>query len=275
MATPTGEGNGPDRAAAVLARANLELAAEHADADRGDAWEHPADQHAAMVERIADALRLLVEPRSVTELRALGVSTRGYRRPHAEGGFFDADHLDLMAGEAARLTMSATGVYLTLNPLDPALLARRCNRVDIADTGELATDHDVILRRWLLIDIDPVRPAKISSTAAEKRAALEVISTVRDYLAGQSWPAPIVVDSGNGYHALYRIDMPRDDGDRVQRVLKNLASRFGTEAVHIDTSVHNPSRICKIPGTWARKGDSTTDRPHRPSFIMEGPGRAC
>ena len=35
--------------------------------------------------------------------------------------------------------------------------------------------------------------------------------------------------------------------------------------------VANPSRILKLPGTWARKGDSVPDRPHRMARVLELP----
>ena len=41
--------------------------------------------------------------------------------------------------------------------------------------------------------------------------------------------------------------------------------------VDIDLTVYNPARICKLYGTMARKGDSTVDRPHRRSCILETP----
>jgi hypothetical protein len=98
-----------------------------------------------------------------------------------------------------------------------------------------------------------------------------VLQEVKAYLSGQGWPAPIVADSGNGYHALYPIDLPRDDGGIIERCLKALADRFDTERVTIDTSVFNPSRITKLYGTTPHKGDHTPERPHRPSRILEVP----
>src|SRR5581483_3340090 len=52
---------------------------------------------------------------------------------------------------------------------------------------------------------------------------------------------------------------------------KALASKFSDNACHVDTTVHNPSRICKLYGTMIRKGESTTERPHRLSRILEVP----
>jgi hypothetical protein len=169
-----------------------------------------------------------------------------------------------MAAAALSLTPYARGVYFVLNPLKPDILARRCNRTDWAEEGELASDKDVARRRWLLIDADPVRNSHVSAADSEKGEALRVVRAVRDHLRGRGWPAPVLADSGNGYHLLYRLDLPADEGGMVKRILQALADRFDAPAAKIDRSVFNPARICKLPGTLARKGDSTPDRPHRP-----------
>jgi putative DNA primase/helicase len=232
------------------------------------------DARPARVEQTAAWLRLFIAPGQVTELRALHVSTPEYRRPHTVAGFFDADHLDDMARAAARLTPRATGVYFTPNPLTPDLLARRCNRVDVAETSELAADNHVLARRRLMVDADPVRVSGVSATDAEKALALEVVRAVRAFLAGRGWPAPVLADSGNGYHLLYEIDLPADDGGLVQRCLQVLASRFDTEDVSIDQKVFNPARIWKMYGTLSRKGDSVPGRPHRLACVLEAPAAA-
>ena len=118
-----------------------------------------------------------------------------------------------------------------------------------------------------------MRPAGISSTNEEHQAALDFASTIRDHLAAIGWPEPILADSGNGAHLLYRIDLPAEDGALVERCLKALAARFGamSDRVDIDTAVHNPARIWKLYGTPACKGDSTADRPHRMARLLAVP----
>src|SRR5262249_20786830 len=98
--------------------------------------------------RLAGGYRLLIAPGHVPELRAVDARRGG--RPHTEAGFFDHDHLEDMARVAVAVTRVAKGVYFTLNPLPPDLLARRCNRIAWAAEGELAKDKDVLGRRWLL-----------------------------------------------------------------------------------------------------------------------------
>src|SRR5207247_1842544 len=134
---------------------------------------------------------------------------------------------------------------------------------------------DILKRRWLLIDFDPVRPTGISSTDAEHEAALKRAREVRAWLIEQGVPgnAMVLADSGNGAHLLVRIDLPNDGGSRdlVQRCLKALDLRFSDGAVGVDLTTFNAARICKLYGTLACKGDSTPERPHRVARILEVP----
>ena len=215
--------------------------------------------------------RFLFAPNQVVELRALKVR-RGAGRPHTEAGFFDSDHLAEMAKTALEVSKYSKGVYFTLNPLRPDMLARRCNRIDWAAEGELSKEKDVLARRFFLVDADPVKDSHVSANEAEKAKAYVTILAVREHLNNLSWPKPILADSGNGYHLLYRVDLPAENGGFVKQMLQAMAARFDSEHVLIDQSVFNPARICKLPGTWARKGDHTPERPHRLVRILEVPG---
>jgi hypothetical protein len=215
-------------------------------------------------------LKPFFAPDQVLELRILGYQ-RGTGRPHVESGYFSTQSLVNLCKAALLHSPTARGVYFTLNPLKPELLARRTNRVDWAQDGELTKDQDVLQRRWLLIDADPIRDSKISATDDEKARAEELIRGIKDHLSKEGWPRPILADSGNGYHLFYRVDLPTNDGQQVAHILKALEQRFTTDHVHIDTGVHNPARICKVPGTWARKGDPLLERPHRVARILEVP----
>jgi hypothetical protein len=220
--------------------------------------------------QVAGQLRVLVASDQIVELRAVRVQ-RGSGRPHTQAGFFDYAHLEDMARAALDLTRVSRGVYLSLNPLRPDLLARCCCRTSYAEEGTLAKDKDVLARRWLLVDADPVRDPQVSATDAENAAAWETILAVRDYLTGIGWSPPIPADSGNGFHLLYRVDLPAEDGGLVKRCLEALAKQFDNEHVIVDPGVYNPSRICRVPGTWARKGDNVPERPHRMARFLEVP----
>lgn len=227
-------------------------------------------QHHALISKMTAWLKLFVGTGEAAELRALDYVERPGLRPGTASGFFDTDHLELMAQEALRVSQTAKGVYFTLNPLNPDLLSRRNNRLDIA-RDDLAADKDVVVRRWLLVDVDPCRIAGVSASAIEKDKALTKIGQTRDFLRERGWPDPVFADSGNGYHLLYRVDLPTADGELVKRVLHALGDRFDDDSVKVDRAVFNPARIVKLYGTLARKGDSTPQRPHRWSSILEIP----
>jgi P4 family phage/plasmid primase-like protien len=233
-----------------------------------------------MVERLIDkveiqrAWSLLVEPGQIAEIRILEASTQpNSRYTETLGGFFDNPQSVLQALQTVK---TATGFYITLQVCKTNLINRAYNRLKKAGTGKSTADRDVRRYRWLLIDSDIHRSededvSGISSTDEEHGDALGHSRKVAEALHQLGWPEPIVADSGNGGHLLYRIDLPLSDAGLVERALKGLAERYNTEHIHIDCTVFNPSRICKLYGSLACKGDSTRERPHRMSRLLEVP----
>ena len=218
---------------------------------------------------VLEALGLLVEPGAVAELRAIGADGR------ISSGFFDDLAQMATAAEVLDASGEFSGIYVTLNPVNPALLARRANRVQSRLSRKDATtsDGDIVHRRWLPIDIDPVRPSGISATLEEHRAACRTAGDICDALTEAGWPRPIVADSGNGGHLLYRIDLPNDAAstDLVKGVLAVLDLQFSSDVAKVDTANFNAARIWKCYGTVSRKGDSTKERPHNRSAIITRP----
>jgi len=222
-------------------------------------------------EYIYNALTVLCEPSQVVELRVPKVE--GKKR--TDSGYFT--DFQKLAAAAVRYEGRADGIYITLNPVEPALLARAENR--IKEWADLSTSDDYIARRrWLPVDCDPKvngkkRPAGISSTDEEHTTAIEKAQAISDWLSAAGWPDPIEADSGNGGALLYRIDLPNDTESKalVENCLKALAEQFGDDAVDIDTSVYNAARIWKLYGTMTGKGDSTKERPHRRAMLLHVP----
>lgn len=219
----------------------------------------------ADVGEIRRALGVLFEPGDVVELRAPKAG-----KARTISGYFD--DMDRLATAAVEVNRQSGGVYVTMNPVEPALLARRANRWE-GYASETTNDTQVPRRRWLLIDADAKRPAGISSTDEEHTAAVERLRQVRTHLVeDHGWPEPVAADSGNGGHLLFRVDLPGNDDGLLQRVLAALDERFSDELVSIDTTVFNPARIVKLYGTVAGKGDHTQDRPHRLAKLLHVPG---
>jgi len=214
---------------------------------------------------IRHAARVLFAPGQCVEVRALVDGSGPWN------GYFD--NLDTLAEKIDALAADSrfTAFYWSLNSVDPDLLARRDNTIGRAVSG--AGERDIIRRRWLLVDIDPERKSGIGATDAEKAGALSRGDAVAAHLAAQGWPAPVVGDSGNGCHLLYRIDLPNDADATsvVHRCLQALSARFSDEAVKVDTGVADAPRIIRIYGTPNRKGANRADRPHRRAALLVVP----
>jgi len=213
----------------------------------------------------------LFEPGDIVELRMFK-KIKGATRPVICSGFFTDFEKLIEAAEA----YDADGyeINVTLNKLKPENFeGRRLNVVGPAKFGEGASDDDVARRRWLFIDADPKRPSGISSTDAEKAQARFRALEVQDFLEKQGWGRGIFCESGNGYHLLYPIDLPNDQVSLalVGGVLEALKAKFEDEAVEIDQTTKNASRIDKFYGVTAKKGENSPERPWRQSRILEVP----
>lgn len=206
---------------------------------------------------------LFYRPGYALEMRVFGV-----RKGDVASGYYD--NRESFVSDALR--QDGTGqdtCYVTLNPVDPDLLARSHNRLNRCDG---TADKDVAGFRVLLLDFDPKKKTGIPSTDAEKQAAYDKLLKVRGHLLSLDFPEPVIADSGNGYHLLLSVDLPVEDTKLVRRFLEVLNERFGDDAVGIDSSVHNPARITKVYGTTPRnKGTGTEDRPVRPSKLLDVP----
>jgi hypothetical protein len=223
-------------------------------------------------EQAVRAIGLLFKPGDVIEIRALNVDRGPTRSGVTYSGYFEFDAGEEIARALASLGGRADGIYVALNQVNPTLLARARNRLQLG-LKNTTSDADIIAWRWLYIDVDPVRPAGISATDAEHQAAHECAIRIREWLSGRGWPEPVYADSGNGAHLLYFLpDLPLDRAKSlIEQCLKALDARFSDSAVKVDRATGNAPRICKLYGTMARKGDSTPERPHRPAHVLEEP----
>jgi P4 family phage/plasmid primase-like protien len=185
-------------------------------------------------------------------------------------GFYD----DLEAFEADALALdrekTAKGIYFTLNPVKLELLLRSRNYLS---RGDSTKDEDIISRRWLCFDFDPVREKDTNATDAEHALAFERAGEVRKFLSDLGWPEPILADSGNGAHLGYRVDLPNDEASRdlTKGVFQVIADHHSDDFVNVDQSVSNAGRIWKLYGTHARKNTDTDERPQRLAQILDCP----
>lgn len=199
------------------------------------------------------ALKLFSDPENACELMAL---KSGAHRT------LPGSDVDGLATAVAELP-GGIGIYFRINPV-PTIATKPANNADI------------LRRRWIYIDVDPIKAEGQEDNPAtdnEKATTGELCGKVNDYLAERNWPAPVVVDSGNGHGMFYPCDLANDKTTQamLRRLLHELSERFSGQGGIIDKSVHNANRLAKLPGTWARKGVQSDDRPHRPCWILTVP----
>ena len=218
--------------------------------------------------KVRRALSILIEPGAVFEIRAVEAKLAGSYRPQTISGYFNS--IDRCIAELGKL-VSAEGVYLTMNPVDPALLARRHNRLDNVGKDSTTGDQHVVELLRFLVDVDFDRPKGISTTNEQKELTRKKAREIYAYLKKRGWPLPVAGDSGNGHHLIYWIKLSSAEKELLKAALEALADCFDEGQVKVDRTVYNPSRIIKLYGTLACKGDNTKERPHRLSKILDVP----
>ena len=167
-----------------------------------------------------------------------------------------------------------TQLYFTLNHIKEDCYSRTQREKIIQIYREPTTsDVDIDGRTFVLIDLDPKRPAGVSSSNEQLTHAYQKAIDIYNFLKQQGFYDPIIGMSGNGYHLYIPcfIGVESEKTEIVKKFLQVLSMLFSDENVEVDEKVYNLARISKLPGTFACKGDNTPDRPWRQSEIIHVP----
>lgn len=157
------------------------------------------------------------------------------------------------------------GIYVTVNPCKPELLGRANNRIKVVQSR--TADEHISRVQNFFIDIDPIKPAGISSSVGELSFALDKAMTLREELLCLG--DHLFALSGNGYHLTYKTN--GSTSEEIAELLKALSKKHSDQTIGIDVSVFNPARLVKAYGTTARKGDEikTNDENERAHRIAQ------
>lgn len=205
--------------------------------------------------------------KSGEELVEVRIVDNAYKRTYS-GYFTDVDTL---LNEIRKY--DNCNIYFTLNAINPACYDREQHDRIVTKPKSTTSDNDIVGRDWILIDIDTKKPSDTNSTDEEKEMAKEVVNNVFKFLRDEGFEKPVVCDSGNGFHLLYKIAMKNSNENTTicKEFLQVLDMLFSNPNVEIDCSTFNSSRICKLYGTFSRKGSNTKKRPQRESKILRIP----
>lgn len=218
-------------------------------------------------EEIARTIALLKPNGELYEVRIIGVDGR------IRSGYFRG--ASKLIQELGRQDLRGANVYFTLQRVHEGCEARLQWEQFIEAGGRAkiptTSDNDVTEYCYIPIDIDPTRPAGISSTDEELEEADNVRAMVEEHMKAHGLRSYISAWSGNGCHLLYRVpNMAKDEAKAyIEELLNSLNDLYGTDAAHIDGTNYNPARIFKLYGTRSQKGRNTASRPHRMACIRE------
>lgn len=233
-------------------------------------------------QEVRRSIKTLIELGAVFEIRILDGVIDNPRFPATYAGYFRNTDEGIVTLLKQLMTFkSFEAVYFTAQVVNPRLITRINQVLKKVGKEESTKDSEVDRYRLLLIDVDPDRPAKTSSTDAEHDAAIRLCQAIEDYLSSKGFPLPTRGDSSNGGHLEYFIDLPNtpQNSDLIARFLKAIHAKFdkkpddGSLYLKVDTTVYNASRIWKLYGTRACKGSNSPDydSPHRMARLLYVP----
>lgn len=171
------------------------------------------------------------------------------------------------------LALDDEQVYFVLNRIDDSCYGRQQCEKFIKSPKITTSDNDIIRRQWILCDFDPIRKAGTNSTDEQLELARVKAGAVYKFLQEKGFSEPVVCRSGNGWHNLYRIDVPVGDDvtETIRGFFKYMSSVFSDVSVEFDEKNFNAARISKLYGTMAKKGANIPEMPWRMSEIVYVP----
>lgn len=165
-------------------------------------------------------------------------------------------------------------VYTTLNKVKKDSLQQLpINKMDPMKSGGGISAKDINKLSYFFVDIDvvglQVGGSKRNATDDEHDEAGIVALHAKEFLADMKFPAPILIDSGNGFHLLYSIDMTatKEHEKLIKNALVALAEHVDTKNAKIDTVVADRGRKLKLPGS----SNNSDEEFFRVSSIIEVP----
>lgn len=167
--------------------------------------------------------------------------------------------------------------YFVFNQIDSYQLDGKMKKgfcvEKFAISNHCICDIDIVRRKWVMLDFDPIRPSGTSSTFEQLSYASMTAKKVWDFLFHNGFYDYVGCVSGNGYHIMLPCDFEANEqtDNLVSDFIKVISMLFSDENVAIDTQVSNRARLTKLYGTVAHKGEHSALTPHRTSCFKHVP----
>lgn len=207
---------------------------------------------------------ILKNNNELVEIRLIGSNKTG------SGYFTDAKTLI----EAIKPYTDSYNCYFTLNSINPACYSREQKDKIVLRPKNTTQDSEILIRNYVLIDLDPRRPSGVCSTKEESMKAYEKGKEVTKFLMDNGFYEPIVVFSSSGMHLYIKCALINSEENTklVKRFLNAISMLFSDDDVDCDTSVYNAARISRLIGSYSCKGaNNDATRPQRKCRFLSIP----
>ena len=223
-----------------------------------------------VIEEIKKTLDVFRTDNGLVEVRVLNMMNGGENY----SAIFDND--DDLIREVQQFDKEPYNIYFIFNELKDATngMVQINHFVKRASTIK---DNNIKFLRWMMCDLDPIREGgvkDISSNEDEFENAHQRMVEVYRFLKDVGFSEPVICKSGNGYHAMYRLDNlepSKENTDYIKDFFNFMSLKFTDEKVDFDTKNSNAARLTKFYSSTARKGANISERPHRESKIIKIP----
>lgn len=143
-------------------------------------------------------------------------------------------------------------VFFCPQRIKPASVERLTRGLTSGNNELCPVNSDIESYRYLIVDIDPVRPSGTSASDEQKSHAETVAREVINFFNSLG-VKPHLWTSGNGFYVLVEIDLPASERPLIKSILDYL-SRFDTEFAKVDQTTDDQAQLIRYPDTWNRKG---------------------
>lgn len=168
--------------------------------------------------------------------------------------------------EAVKPYINDYSVYFTINSINPDCYGRPQRDKIMTRVKNSTTDGEIILRDWVLLDLDSRRATGVNATEEQLSCAKKKANEVYKFLKENGFYEPIVICSGSGVHLYLKCALlPSEENNAlIKRFTQAMSMLFSDEQVEIDEKVFNLGRIARVCGYYNRKGtNADKDRPQR------------
>ena len=118
-------------------------------------------------------------------------------------GYFQ--NADTLISALGKMNLRDFNIYCSLNGVNSACYSRPQSGKFLKNPKNTTSDADIAAINWLMVDLDPKRPAGTSSSNEELDKAKLLGNKIFLFMRNLGFNEPVTAYSGNGVHLLYKV----------------------------------------------------------------------